>query len=370
MSDQEVEQKLRGEGRGSNFFALGRDVWEALWAVPTTNRMNLVITYLVLLAGTGSDHRLTKWSAKACEDHVGLGKPRAKAAIDQLVECGMIARTPASTRNMPQYELPALPLEADPIFMPNALVTGLASEASMLRRLKEAGDPLALRMLVDLYGLVCLDATHGIPLEMLRGGLPEDEAPNAKQIATVGAHSVWALHEGNWRHAAGDWRERHRVASARGKDEWVGFWSRLELLTKIGAVWFEPWLFDSDAIDADPLFPLDQTGFYNVQSLEDEARLTKLAAEAAQALVGDRTYLFDHHDATYFVPLNLHRQAPALRMVARLRVEADTPGRRRSWAQRRKLIEGYLGGFHMLLKDATAGHFDKPMRVHPVGELV
>lgn len=85
MDDSEAEKRVRGKGRGSNFFALGHEVKDQLWSMPTTNRLNLVIAYLVLLAGTGSDHRLTKWSAKACEEYTGLGKPRAKHAIGELV---------------------------------------------------------------------------------------------------------------------------------------------------------------------------------------------------------------------------------------------------------------------------------------------
>ena len=63
--------RLRGKGRGGNFFAIDRPAWERLWEVETGNRLNLVTAYMVLLAGTGSDHQLSKWSAKACEQHTG-----------------------------------------------------------------------------------------------------------------------------------------------------------------------------------------------------------------------------------------------------------------------------------------------------------
>src|SRR3546814_9048293 len=67
---------MRGKGRGGNFLAIDRSAWERLWQVETGNRLNLVTAFIVLLAGTGSDHQLTKWSAKACEQHTGMGKPR------------------------------------------------------------------------------------------------------------------------------------------------------------------------------------------------------------------------------------------------------------------------------------------------------
>src|SRR4051794_27978064 len=88
----EAPRHLRGIGKGSNFMVLHRPVWKKLCEAKTTNRMNLVTAFLVLLAGTGSDHRLTKWSAKACEEHAGMGKPRAKHAIEELIGLKLVKR--------------------------------------------------------------------------------------------------------------------------------------------------------------------------------------------------------------------------------------------------------------------------------------
>src|SRR3546814_15475718 len=88
------------------------------------NRLNLVLAYLVLLAGTGSDHQLSNWSAKACEQHVGVGKPRAKVAIDELIRHGFVAHSERSTKLYPKYSLQAIPLDSDTLFLPVALVIG------------------------------------------------------------------------------------------------------------------------------------------------------------------------------------------------------------------------------------------------------
>src|SRR5688572_584555 len=103
---KKAESRERGAGRGSRFFALAPESWELLWSIETANRLNLVTAFLVLLAGTGSDHRLTKWSAKACEEHAGMGKPRAKRAIEELIEGGLVERTANSTAILPQYRMP------------------------------------------------------------------------------------------------------------------------------------------------------------------------------------------------------------------------------------------------------------------------
>src|SRR3569832_805145 len=90
----------RGKGRGRRFFVLGRTAWTKLHEVQTANRLYLYLTFMVLLAGTGSDHRLTKWSLKACDEHFGLGKPRAKRVLDELIAGGLVERIDGVSRLM------------------------------------------------------------------------------------------------------------------------------------------------------------------------------------------------------------------------------------------------------------------------------
>jgi hypothetical protein len=364
MTQDEHQKKTRGKGRGSNFFAASEGVWDQLWKIPTANRLNLVACYLVLLAGTGSDHRLTKWSAKACEQYVGIGKPRAKVAIEELIAAGLVKRMNESERLKPQYEMPALPLAEEPIFLPVAFVTGLSGEASILRRIRETGDALALRMVVDLYKLTVLDPTYGVSLNCFRGGLKTGGEANARKLAEVGAHTVWGLNQGTYRSAGGNWTSVHRINSKDAEVAWEPFWSRLNLLKQIGAVWFEPWVFDSQEIDAEPLFPLDSSGFYQLAEPEGEAKLTALAYNTCRALVSeDRGYIFDNASCDYYLPLTAHRQAPAYREVLRLRVEADTPGRRLAWYKRRTAIEKFTVGYQKLLLDIEQGNFDRPLNL-------
>src|SRR3546814_7186980 len=120
-----------------------------------------------------------------------MGKPRAKVAIDELIQHGFVARTERSTKLYPQYRLQPIPLDSDPIFLPVALVTGIEAEASMLRRVRETGDALLLRMLVGLYGLIQPDPTFGVPISALSQTPPMDHP--ASKVFEVGVHSVWAL---------------------------------------------------------------------------------------------------------------------------------------------------------------------------------
>jgi hypothetical protein len=140
MASDQPSRQLRGSGRGSNFMVLRNSVWGKLCETKATaNRMNLVTAFLVLLAGTGSDHRLTKWSLKACEEHAGMGKPRARAAIEELIKLKLVERTDTSTPLMPQYRLPEVPRDEEPIYLPKQIITGLGEATPIIRRLREAG---------------------------------------------------------------------------------------------------------------------------------------------------------------------------------------------------------------------------------------
>ncbi len=363
MEDAE-DKKTRGRGRGSNFFALGLDVWAQLQTLPTANRINLILTYFVLLAGTGSDHRLTKWSAKACEEHLGLGKPRAKAAIEELIAGGLVSRTANSTRMMPQYQMPELDRDAEPIFLPVQIVTGLAQETPVLRRIRETGDLLLLILLIDLYSLIETDATHGVAINHVRQ--VSSNTP-ARKLAEAGVYAIWGLTLPQSQQAWNvPWSAKH-IIPGKPKADWEPLWDRLNTLKKIGAIWWEPWLFDSEADDAEPLFPVDPGVLSSHAATDEDALLTLTAFRATYALLSERAYMMDNSAADIFVPLMVHQQQPALRGVLRLRVEADTPGRRRSYGLRRGRVEKYQSAFSQVLDDAALERFDRPLQLKSGG---
>ena len=329
---------------------------ERLWTLETINRLNFVTAYLVLLAGTGSDHQLTKWSAKAIEEYVGIGKPRGQKAIEELIGHGVISRTETSTRFQPQYRLPLLERESDPIFLPVQLITGLASETPVLRRIRQAGDPLLLRMLVDLYSLVQIDVTHGVPLANLRT-MPPSDVP-AIGLFDMGANSVWAIEAGNTQQGGGDWTKIHHTS---GKEAWTPFWDRVGTLLSIGAIAYEFWVFDSDSKDAEPLFPVNIHDPYGVSPSNELRKPSSAAFMAAASMAGERTYYLQRAEGKILVPLTRHHQAPAIQGVAKLRVEADTPGRRRAYAMRMNTIEAYDAAYLTLATDSEQGNYSRPL---------
>jgi hypothetical protein len=270
----------------------------------------------------------------------------------------MVKYTEQSTKAFPQYQLNAIMPKSDPIFLPIALVTGLNVEASILRRVRETGDPLVLRMVVDVYGLVQLDATFGLPIDAL-SETPSEEYPSRKAFET-GVHAIWALRLSGARTASGSWTRVHRDTE-NIEDDGVDFWARVQLLEKIGAIYFEPWVFDSDADDAEPLFPVSLENSLSRRIDSDAADLTEIMLAAVEALSEGRIYLLDSYADDLLVPLTTHRQMPSIRGVARIRIEADTPGRRFSYQKRKSQIETYYYGYSEIIGGAERGIFNKPV---------
>ncbi len=354
----------RGKGRGSLFFALDRDLWCDLWTLETVNRLNFVIAYLVLLAGTGADHQLTKWSAKAIEVYVGIGKPRGQRAIQELLDHGLIEYTEASTRMAPQYRLLPLDPDADPIFLPVQLITGLAGETPVLRRIRETGDPLMLRMLIDLYGQIQTDATYGLPISVL-SMLPYENHP-ARKILETGVNATWRLQLWDRQKAEGEWTPVHYV---KGDGPWDTFWERVKTLRNMGILEFEPWIFDGPDADAEPLFPVTVKLDTKTVKSKDAETLTDTAREAVVVIAGERQAALNSMTSSMVViPLPLHHRAPEIRGVAKLRVEADTPGRRMAYALRMQRVESYTAAFKTLADQAEKGIFDRPLTPLLAGE--
>lgn len=355
IAAEERGRQKRGAGRGSQFFILDRNLWERLWIVPATNRLNLVTAYLVLLAGTGADHMLSKWSAKACEEHAGMGKPRGKLAIEELIQAGLLSRTETSSKATPQYQLAQPTSSEEPIFLPIQMITGFSGEVSLIRRVRETGDALLLRMLIDLYGLVQIDAPHGLPLSNLH--LKGDSDEEARKILEAGVHTLWALDYGTAFKASGDWCGAHRINGSNEYASWEPFWRRVKLLQKIGAIWFEQWVFDGPEMDAEPLFPVN----YDGRADAPVKNLTALVSQVSYEVGEGRSYLLEQQEERFIIPLPGHHRPPAMRGIARFRVEADTPGRRISFALRQERIEAATVAYDRLLDDIRNGRFDRPL---------
>ena len=75
------------DGRGE-FFAVDK----RSWAEACQLGMQAAVAYLVLASGTGRDNLRTSWSTNAIERYTGVGRKRAKTAIDKLINAHLLRR--------------------------------------------------------------------------------------------------------------------------------------------------------------------------------------------------------------------------------------------------------------------------------------
>src|SRR3546814_10219787 len=111
-----------------------------------------------------------------------------------------------------------------------------------------------------------------------------------RKVFEIGVHSVWALRlVGGSKSAKGDWAGYHRSKSNNKDAAWEDFWARIAMIEKIGAIWYEAWIFDSEEPDAEPLFPVDFAALYHQSEGDDVYRLTRTMLDAAANLSEERS---------------------------------------------------------------------------------
>src|SRR3954447_10317824 len=76
------------------------------WARACDLGMPAAVSYLVLACGTGGDQRTTGWSVDAITRHTGIGRPRAKKAVQALRDHGLVPRRSWMTRCPGEHDGP------------------------------------------------------------------------------------------------------------------------------------------------------------------------------------------------------------------------------------------------------------------------
>src|SRR3546814_19952397 len=100
------------------------------------------------------------------------------------------------------------------------------------------------------------------------------------------------------------------------------------MIEKIGAIWYEAWIFDSEEPDAEPLFPVDFAALYHQSEGDDVYRLTRTMLDAAANLSEERSDLPVRYALDVLVTLAPSRRAPPIRGVSSMRIHSQPPARR------------------------------------------
>jgi hypothetical protein len=339
---------------------VGRDNLQILMTAKTVNRMNLLMTYFTLLAGTGADHRQTRWSAKACEEKLGVGRPRATQSILELIDAGLVEIAPDATPARPKYLMKPPSNAANEIFLPMQIVTGFEGGEPLLRLLRESNNLLLVNILIQLYADTQLDVAFATPLTSIRT-TQKDETTKAEKVFERGVNVIWRLAESEVWRVDQEWMHKCYAKQKLTKDDVKAFYEALNQLLKLGAIKIDPWIYAGQSADAEPLIP-----FAN-----DEAdRLVDLSwsiHDAVDALLGEQQYIRDRYVDDFLLALPAHAAAPSIVGTVKPSIEADTPGRRRMYARKLETTKHFAEVMRSAAANFRAGNYGKAIQLSPIG---
>jgi len=385
------------EGPG-HFFAVDRRAWATACRVG----LNPAVAYLVLARFTWRDNRTTKAGTNAVEQHTGIARLRAKAAITQLVAAGLLTkpegsstmRTVVAAHEVPRCEgfrqpldgeeqaavelvrsgarvpkwqrwraeaaagkgwlghvqaglfevLPEPSREPDWIWLPNAIVDGAAAEVPPVEQVRKSNDVLLLKLLVDLYHAQCLSYDGGIHFRTIR-----QEFKRAK-VGRLGSFDIWGFVADTERM----WPKPPFLQFSSEREGWgEAVWPRWSALRGLGLVQVIPHLVEADSDDAEVIHPygMPQAG----EAAERE--LGEAAHQAGRSLISQAQWeraATELGNWPWLAPIP--RQITGVQMVgiARLRYRARTTATA-AWYSRmadwRKRAEEYRA----LCQGAAAG---------------
>jgi hypothetical protein len=246
-----------------NFFAIDKYQWAGVCELG----LNVALLYLLLARGSDKSNRFTIWSANSLEKYTGVTRRRAKEAKICLLGSEYV-NVICGGKN-PKYELPRSPAfqeKRDEIWLPNELITGAVDEVTAIERVRQTGDVMRLRMLVDLYHQQNLVDDCGVARECIH------ESYERKRIAESGIYTIWGFSCD----AMSCFPQNEAVSPHHVGDSDL-FLERFNTLRDLGLVEVKPYLCETDKPDAEIIHPLDSVfGCEDLSLVMEEAVLNML----------------------------------------------------------------------------------------------
>lgn len=286
---------------GAGFFAVGVDTFVRSCGLG----LNPASALLVLARGSGRDNITTKWSAQAVAARLGMRWRSAKEAIEALEGGRIVKRDKDSSR--PRYTIQR---KGRDVWLPNALMDGVASETPPIARLRQTQDVMALRLLVELYGSQNLREDGGISPTVFRWRYERE------RLGEYGQYIVWRFFDGT---LSASHRKQilkpHFVKEDESSD--YPFWSRHEVLHWLGLLEWVPYLYEGQ--DGEPIHALNCKG-----SIADETALYSSCTEAATRCLTEWQLDRLAKDGGIVAPVPRHIGQAALIGIGRLRYRPRT----------------------------------------------
>ncbi|HET8899317.1 MAG TPA: hypothetical protein VFN09_11150 [Rhodanobacteraceae bacterium] len=319
----------------AGFFAIGAPQW----AEACKLGLNPAVAYLVAACGTGRDNITTRWSAEAVRKYTGMGRLRAKDALNRIDGNAHIVASVAMKGGNPARKL-TLPDTERLLWLPNALVTGARDEVPPVAKLRQSQNLEHLQTFIELYGMQDLAGDGGLSRSLVRAPFKRE------QLCEQGPFIVYGFNRDTTRTC---WNNGPLARFAERKEgEQSAAWACLTALENMGLLEKVDYLAESDSPDAELLHPL--TG-------DDDAEAVKLAAwDFATELPDGFKHEAEQFD--YVLPVLRHIGNPAVVGVSRLVYRPHTQRTAAWFAQHREACEGYKARYDAL----AAGDFTQAAR--------
>ncbi|MDG1904614.1 MAG: hypothetical protein P8I38_03215 [Arenicella sp.] len=311
------------------FFAVSKEVFSRVMELSVRE----VCAYLVIARGTGRSNTVSAWSNNAVENYTGLARSRAKAAVERLVEAGLLEKLKGGSR--PQYQLMESRteklIEDDVYWLPNGLITGVAGETPPIEQLKETGDKMLVELLLDLYGEQNLIEDGGLQPTIYKN------LHDKKVITERAQFNIWGFDMPKYSETTHgiELVEKHRDSEGAFEP----FFDRIKTLHTMGLLEKTTHLMES--VSGEPIVEL------NTQ-LDDSAR------QACEALIGEDNQMIhrlENHD--YVLPVERHYKNADLVTTYRTRYKPRTK-MTGGWAvERDKIQEAFQEKFLLISKGQT-----------------
>jgi hypothetical protein len=286
----EVDSAKRKPARGGtgNFFIVDKRLWKA---VCDTRDINAAASWLLLLQGTGANHRTTAWSVDAAMRYLGMGYTRGRAAIDKLIDLKFIRYGEKHTTRKPRYDFLTFAewnaLRRKPkkrqrgnaeededdnlLWLPNEVVKRAEGEKAPIHKLRASGDLWALRLFVDLYHEHNLRDDAGVTRKYLRQGY------EALNLGERGPYRIMGFRTKEktltWDGPFLD----HKPRPKPQPESWHPIWDSVQILEQTGVMTFVPHLLENTTENAEVIHPFG-VGGHSEHSIE-----TQIGEEARRA---------------------------------------------------------------------------------------
>jgi hypothetical protein len=197
----------------------------------------------------------------------------------------------------------------DPIWVPNAVVTGADREVPPLERLRQTQDVLALRLFVELYLAQDLKEDGGIGRQYL------ERAYDREKVASCAEYVVWGFKR------RADFTTSNPITGLEFSrvDEVSDYLERMKVLEDLRLIELAPHLVEGLSADAELLHPY---GTGDSTSIED--RLGRAARSAAFAMISGVQAKQAKQNQLLLAPVLRHFGNVQLVGIARLRYRPHT----------------------------------------------